>query len=177
MVENKIKWDHGSISRGDWINLKRIMREHGVETVLEFGSGLSTELFSLEDLDEFVSCDPMAAIVECLESSTAGVLNPISIVHYPVGSPPDPGKEFDLVFVDGPVGDRSKELEVGLCRARKILVCHDWGRGQDKVHIPDCWVSMADIDGAVVKGTKAIHTYVREDYVGGYKGVQPEEGL
>lgn len=130
-----IDWGKGKVSRGSWINIKAILRDYNIKTLLEFGSGLSTELFSLEDLDEIWSLDILEQHVERMRTALPNV----KFIHYSKGNPPRPGRSFDMVFVDGPAGDRSRELAIANKVAIRVIYCHDWGRGQETVKLDSRW--------------------------------------
>jgi len=105
--------------------------------VLEFGSGLSTELFSLEpQIERLVSMDILGWHVENMRK----VLPEVEFVLYEKGKVPEVEARFDMVFVDGPAGDRSQELKKANEVAVKVIYCHDWGRGQNEVQLDERWV-------------------------------------
>jgi hypothetical protein len=104
-----ILWGCGRIDRGNWIWIKKLLRKYEIKTLLEFGTGLSTELFSLEGFDEMWSLD----IHELNIRSMKEKVNNVHFIHYGLGHLPDlEHMRFDMVFVDGPSGDRSRELAV-----------------------------------------------------------------
>lgn len=130
-----IDWGGGKITRGDWVKIKAVLKRYNIRTLLEFGSGLSTELFSLEGLDEMWSLDILESHIERMES----ILPAVKFIHYSKGLPLRPSKSFDMVFVDGPAGDRSRELTIANEAAIRVIYCHDWGRGQETVELDGRW--------------------------------------
>lgn len=135
VINANIDWGAGKISRGCWLNIKRVLKEYNIRTLLEFGSGLSTELFSLEDLDEVWSLDILEPHFEKMRAAVPGV----KFIHYEKGHVPEINRKFDMVFVDGPSGDRSKELTISNEVALKVIYCHDWGRRQETVKLDGRW--------------------------------------
>jgi hypothetical protein len=81
------------------------------------------------------------------------VLPDVEFVLYEKGAVPEVSERFDMVFVDGPSGNRSMELRVANKAAVKVLFCHDWARGQPEVKLDERWVrdkvpKMIFIDGS-----------------------------
>lgn len=130
-----IDWGKGKINRGGWIGIKAILKDYSIKTLLEFGSGLSTELFSLENLDELWSLDILKWHIDRMKEALPGV----KFIHYEKGYVPEIDRKFDMVFVDGPAGDRSKELTLANKIALKVIYCHDWARGQKTVKLDSRW--------------------------------------
>jgi len=130
-----IDWGGGKITRADWKRIRKVLREYDVKTLLEFGSGLSTELFSLEGLDEIWSLDILGWHVDRMKEA----LPEVKFINYVKGHLPEIDRKFDMIFVDGPAGDRSRELTVANMVATKVIYCHDWGRGQETVKLDNKW--------------------------------------
>jgi hypothetical protein len=114
--------------------MKKLIKEYNVESVLEFGSGLSTEMLAMEDI-ELWSCDILKWHSERMRYAVPGV----KFIHYELGVMPEIDRKFDMVFVDGPSGDRSKELALANKVATKLIFCDDWARGQDTVTMDSKW--------------------------------------
>jgi len=67
-------------------------------------------------------------------------VNNVNFIYYPFGQLPDlESLLFDMVFVDGPQGDRSRELAVANKIAKKVIYCHDWGRCQTYEALDPKW--------------------------------------
>lgn len=130
-----IDWGGGKISRGDWRNIKKILLDYNIRTLLEFGSGLSTEMFDLEpQLERIVSLDVLEWHIERMKVA----LPRVQFIQYSPEKVPKIDEKFDMVFVDGPAG-RFYELTAANKLATKVIYCHDWGRGQDLVMLDKKW--------------------------------------
>ena len=143
---NAILWGEGRLTRGNWLAIKKVLFDYDIKTLLEFGSGLSTELFSLEPcIERLVSCDALKwhhdrMANQKLHSSVPGFKTPdVELIHYEVGNLPTFDEKFDMVFVDGPGGNRTRELVLAKELAIKVIYCHDWGRGQEEVRPDGEW--------------------------------------
>ena len=127
-----IHWDNGGgFGPDDWRVVYRLIRDHVVRTVIEYGCGLSTELMmavgmkvtSIETVHKYADI-PDAVILEC---------------EY--GKYPEFYKMFDLAFVDGPgayefeskgiVPERRLSAEHAK-RHSNLVYMHDGGLGQEE---------------------------------------------
>jgi hypothetical protein len=137
-----IQWGAGKITWKDAGLLMTLVRQESIDEILEFGTGLSTEIFSLTGA-KIVSCD-----VHGKHSELFSQLEPLSgwqyiskmfrlvypkvdFIHYEPGVLPDfeklyPGKKWKLVFVDGP-HQRDSETEAAIKLSSKFIYLHDAG--------------------------------------------------
>lgn len=124
-----IPWGGWAIAEKDWDFIKDIIQRKKVNTVLEFGTGLSTLLISgIAEVDTFETNGEWAEKIE------AEALNGnIKFYIWNGQDPPEIKKRYDLAFVDGPTGKASggigREMSMKLASkyADKIIV-HDAGR-------------------------------------------------
>ncbi len=124
-----IPWGGMSISQKDWAFIKGVIDEHKIETVLEFGSGLSTVLMS--DLTHVTSfeCDLERANTIAAKS----VHGKTSMMKWNGIVASGLSHKYDMAFVDGPLGKVCGGLgrEHSMRDAAKyadIVIVHDAGR-------------------------------------------------
>ena len=135
-----IDWEAGKITRGDWRNIKKLLLQYDIRTLLEFGSGLSTEMFDLEpQLERIVSMDILGWHIERMKIA----LPRVQFILYKKNEVPKITEKFDMVFVDGPAGSRFHELTAANRVATKVIFCHDWARGQDRVMLDERWKTIS----------------------------------
>lgn len=114
----KILWGSRSIYKKDWILLKRFIKEYNIKTVLEYGSGLSTELMLLEGLE-----------VICLEQNPfwgghcQKVLKNKIIIYK--DELPKIDRHFDLALVDGPQSGGRKPESLHAIEHADYIWFHD----------------------------------------------------
>ncbi len=132
----KILWGNRSIWKPDWIVVKQYFKEHPeIKTVLEYGTGLSTELMHLEGLE-----------VTCLEAMgwwadiCHKVIGNKKTITYEAGKPPVVEGTFDMIFMDGPQsGERLAEVQH--CKSYSNLIYyHDL----DAIRLPTILSEMKD---------------------------------
>lgn len=140
-----IFWGAGHVNFTCWFTIREILRTHGIKEVLEFGIGLSSELFVNEGLKVigFDACLPHVVQYEKLES----LKNDAVFHHYEegAGGPPVetlyPGRKWDFVFVDGPQ-KRAKEVEVAMRVSKKFIYLHDPNLGEEGFFPNEDWVGI-----------------------------------
>lgn len=129
-----IPWGDFAIIEKDWDFIREAIEQEGVETVLEFGTGLSTLLISeMASVDTFeTDVTYMDKIIEKLPEEGRDV----RFYTWDGIVPPEPSqlrKKYDLAFVDGPVGKDSggigREVSIRLAveHSDRIII-HDAGR-------------------------------------------------
>lgn len=120
---SKILWGSRSIYRKDWIFIKKFINQYGIKKVIEYGSGLSTELLYLE------GCE-----IYCLEDfkwwadhnrKVFKGIKQIRIEDYKIGEIPEVQERFDLAFVDGPQHERTETINHAMQYSDKFIYCHD----------------------------------------------------
>ena len=115
-----------SLTDKDWAGIFRIIREKNVKSVLEFGSGLSTLLFSEMDFGEFVSYETED---EWIGKVSEAALSPLKILKWDGMTPPSDLGHYDLAFVDGPgEGFQRKISTETAAKHSPIVIVHDCDR-------------------------------------------------
>lgn len=142
-----IQWGAGKITWKDAGLLMQLIKDYDIKEMLEFGTGLSTEIFALAGV-KIVSCDVhkkhsyLFSQLEPLQGweyhSSMFNLNfsTVEFIHYESDTLPDfdklyPGKQWRFVFVDGP-HQRDLETEAAMRLSSKFIYCHD--AGMSKYH-------------------------------------------
>ena len=146
-----INWGGGKLAPGCWEYLREFLRENKIKEVLEFGAGLSSELFFLEGMD-LVSFDVLdfhiAMLAKCssMKASFTGI-NKAKFYAYEYGVPPPvkelyPGRKWDFVFVDGPQ-ERSREVKVAMEVSSKFIFLHDPNMGEQSFFPNEEWEQLS----------------------------------
>ena len=145
-----IPWGCGKIGYGEWCAIRDVLRKYKIKEVLEFGTGLSTELFVNEGI-KIVSCDVLKKHSE-LFAKLIPVREMAKFHWYPdypdTEHLPDfdklyPGKKWDLVFVDGP-HERSREVKMAMKLSNKFIYLHDPSLGEQSFFPNEEWKVMKD---------------------------------
>lgn len=136
-----ITWGCGRISWGDAYYLRDTIKEHNIKEVLEFGTGLSTEIFAILGL-KIVSCDTLKNHSDLFGEllSLKGIADIIYYGENLTDPLPDfealyPGKKWEFVFVDGGQG-RDRETEIAMKLSSKFILLHDPGLSKYKLELP-----------------------------------------
>lgn len=121
-----MEWGGGCITSEDWNFLRDVIQKNNVKTVLEFGTGLSTLLMS--DLGvTVVTYETMEGWIKKIKE-----LKPAADIRLWDGitlpeKPPLP--KFDMAFVDGPAGGKSRENSTQLAsQLSDLIIIHDASR-------------------------------------------------
>jgi glycosyltransferase involved in cell wall biosynthesis len=119
----------GCITEPDWEFMQQVIRDHGVRRVLEFGTGLSTLLMTDLGID-VETYETMPGWVDRIRA-----INPKSNINLWDGVNLDLGdKRYDMVFVDGPAGGRSREASTRIAAEHApVVLVHDAGREWEKL--------------------------------------------
>jgi hypothetical protein len=133
-----ITWGCGRITWNDSYAMRDLVKQYGIGEVLEFGTGLSTEIWAILGLN-IVSCDTLENHSK-LFSELDSIKNYADIIYYESGTLPDfeklyPGKKWELVFVDGGQG-RDLETEIAMKLSSKFIWLHDPGLSKYKLELP-----------------------------------------
>lgn len=127
-------WDtppfsRGSISAHNWNQLQQIIKVHGIKSVVEFGTGLSTEL-----LDTIVKVESYETKPEWIEKTKPRTKQ--TTFHQWDGKTPPP-IAGDMAFIDGPFGGKNREASYAAVANSRInlVACHDVNRADDQVWI------------------------------------------
>jgi len=141
-----IAWGDGKVCCNEMHYIRNFLRANNINEVLEFGAGLSTEIFSILGM-KVVSCDVLKNHTQML-SELLSLKSTVEIIHYEYGTPPDfealyPGRKWDFVFVDGPQ-ERSREVALAMKLANKFIYLHDPNMGEQSFFPDDEWISQVD---------------------------------
>jgi len=129
-----IAWGSGRIDWGNWYNIRNFLRKYEIKEVLEFGSGLSSELFVIEGI-KLTSFDELEVHVNVMNK-----LIPIkdnAIFHYyPHNTIPNvkevyPNRKWDFIFVDGPHW-REREVKLAMELSNRFICLHDPNLGEQE---------------------------------------------
>lgn len=146
-----IGWGAGKITWKDAGIIMSLIRDYNIKEMLEFGTGLSTEIWALTGV-KIVSCDVHAkhiSLFKQLESLSGWSyysdffhldFPKVDFYHYEPNHLPDfetlyPGKKWDLVFVDGPHW-RDMETEAAMRLSSRFIYLHDAGMSKYQDELP-----------------------------------------
>lgn len=138
-----IFWGAGHVNWTCWETIRGLVRGLGISEVLEFGIGLSSELFVNEGLKVvgFDACKEHVELYQGLKS-----LQNDAVFHYyedgksgPNVEELYPGRTWDFVFVDGPQ-ERSREVAAAMRVARKYIYLHDPNMGEEAFFPNEDWI-------------------------------------
>lgn len=110
----KKKFYHGGIGFDDERELRRIVAEHNVKRVLEFGPGVSTRIFLNAGVEHITSCEHDSKWLAIADHRYAGN-DKVRVLRYQntpeVSVSELDGQQFDLAFVDSPQGYAGARVE------------------------------------------------------------------
>lgn len=137
-----IAWGAGRLCWSSWNSLRDYLRKYNIKEILEFGTGLSSELFLNEGLD-LISCDIMKEHIAVFKKHL-GYRQATFIPYSDDKTLPDieamyPGRKWDFVFVDGPQ-ERSKEVQLAMKLSNKFIYLHDPNLGEQSFFPNEAWV-------------------------------------
>ena len=123
---NKIPWGNGAITKKDWIILSDFVNKNNINSVIEYGYGVSTMLFS-ETVD----------MVTTYESDNyyfnLGKRNGFNIIKWKADSYL-PEHHADFVFIDGLAGGQNREWSFKNAALQgKYIAAHDASRPTEKL--------------------------------------------
>jgi len=177
-------WGGGCITKEDWDFMQETIKKNNVKTVLEFGTGLSTLLMTDLGL-QVITFETMAGWIERIQKLNSKA----DIRKWDGVTLPDSGPipiKFDMAFVDGPAGGKSRENSTQLAsQLADIIIVHDAGRenemkwqekylkgkffgpggGGKRCHL---WAKSKDIEMSFRKGSPL---YIKETVVEAIKPV------
>lgn len=136
-----ITWGCGRINWNDAYAMRELVKEYDLKEVLEFGTGLSTEIWAILGM-KVVSCDTLENHSK-LFSELDSIKNYADILYYKSGTLPDfeklyPGKKWEMVFVDGGQG-RDLETEAAMKLSSKLIYLHDPGLSRFGLDLGNDW--------------------------------------
>ena len=149
-----IYWGAGHIDWSSWWFLRDFIRENNIKEVLEFGSGLSSELFINEGV-KLISFDVWKQHAE-LYQKLLPMKERADFIWYPEGTIPPvktlyPGRTWDFVFVDGPQ-ERAREVALAMELANKWIYLHDPNMGEQGFFPNDDWKPQVKEAKLFIKG-------------------------
>ncbi len=115
----KIQWGNRSLYKGHWVELKRFLKEYEPTTIIEYGSGLSTELLVLEGFDVW-SFEPSEWYAEMCRRTHKNIT-----AYDPKEGPPLIDKRFDFALVDATQTHRFKEMAHAVAHTDGYIYMHD----------------------------------------------------
>jgi len=140
-----IYWGAGRLGWADWYSLRTFLRKYGIKELLEFGIGLSTELFVNEGI--FVTgFDVLPEHVHMYQNHDA--LKGLALFHhYSDDGPPPveqlyPKRRWEFVFVDGPQ-ERTAETQAAMEVSSRFVFLHDRGYGDADIATNPDWIPIA----------------------------------
>lgn len=125
------EWGDASITERDWEFINQVIKNKGIKTVLEFGTGLSTFLMS-EMVDQVVSFDTREDWIRDILTRISALKAPFKNIRLKSWDGKsikgDVGK-FDMAFVDGPSGGANREFSTKIAsEVADVVIVHDAGR-------------------------------------------------
>lgn len=138
---SNILWGFGRLGWSDWFAIREFIRKYSITEVLEFGTGLSTELFVNEGL-KVVSCDVLSPLVTMYKKLSPMQGN-AEFHHYEYQHMLDfdtlyPGRKWRFVFVDGGQ-ERSEEVKAAMKLSTEFIFLHDPNLGEQSFFPDDEW--------------------------------------
>ena len=127
-----VQWGHGSITMQDWKFIDSCIEKYKFKTVLEFGCGLSTLLFS-EKLEKVISYEVTTSWVEKVRTKSKSNVEIRVWDGHVVQEEID---NFDFSFVDGPIAyggaekiqsNRETAIQIAVEKS-KFIIIHDAAR-------------------------------------------------
>lgn len=138
-----IFWGAGHVNWTCWYQIREYLRRYKITEILEFGIGLSSELFVNEGI-KVVGFDVYKEHVEMYQNLKS-LKNDATFHLYednkdgPTVEDIYPGRKWDFVFVDGPQ-ERSREVAVAMRVAKKFIYLHDPNLGEQHFFPTPEWV-------------------------------------
>jgi len=128
LKEYGFKWGGNSVTDKDWIFIKESILKHKIKTVLEFGVELSSLLIS-NFVDNIVTYETNSAKIT---EFNALKKDNHEIRHWDGKVMPELGN-YDMIFVDGPVGGPQREWSVKFASEHsETVIVHDAGRDWER---------------------------------------------
>jgi hypothetical protein len=125
-----MEWGGGSITDRDWDFLKKVAEKYEVKTLLEFGAGLSTLLFS-DIVESSITYETHDGWIKKIKEMSA---DNSEIRKWDGLKVEEELPQFDMCFVDGPAGGGTREFSTKIASEHaKIIVVHDAGRAPEKM--------------------------------------------
>lgn len=145
------KWNAMSIVPKDWDLLKSTIEKYGVKNLVEFGAGVSTQLFDSIGV-KVRSFETMSEVISETERRTSGVTFELW------DGKAIPKISGNMAFIDGPHGGKNREPAYKAVAESSIpiVACHDVSRAEDRV-----WVDKYFKDWKVISELKNLQVLER----------------
>lgn len=143
-----IAWGAGRLCWSSWASIRETIRKNNIKEVLEFGTGLSSELFLNEGL-ELISCDILREHIKIFQKHQG--YKQATFIPYPEsGELPDiealyPGRKWRFIFVDGPQ-ERSREVQLAMRLSTEFIYLHDPNMGEQTFFPDEGWAPVSGRD-------------------------------
>lgn len=149
-------WGGGCITDQDWDFMQATIEKYGIKSVLEFGCGLSTLLFTDKGLD-VQSFETQQGWIDRIKE-----LNPkANVAVWDGKDSPAMVRRFDFAFVDGPAGGVNRELSTKIAAEfADVVIVHDANREFERIW-QDLYLK-PNFDGPV-KGGHRCHLWIRKN--------------
>lgn len=124
------RWNAMSIVPKDWDLLKSTIEKYGVKSLVEFGAGVSTQLFDSVGV-KVKSFETMPEIISETKRRTS------EVVFELWDGKTAPKISGDMAFIDGPHGGKNREPAYQAVAESPIpiVACHDVSRAEDRVWV------------------------------------------
>jgi len=154
------EWGGACITDLDWAFIKKTLDDYKIQTILEFGPGLSSFLF-VDEGKQVIAFETNPEWIKKLGEK--GLDKKINLNQWNGRIIPNEGdiKEFDFALVDGPPGGKSRDVSIRIASERaKVVIIHDAGREWERK-----WQDEYLKDGfsGPIKGGHRCHLWVRNN--------------
>ena len=124
----RIDWCRRSITETDWIVLREVIKARGIKKVVEFGSGISTQVMDRFGI-EVHSFETMPIQIERVKL----LVHSATFIQWEGKYPPVFTERYELAFIDGPCGGENREPSYKAVADSNvpIVACHDYKREID----------------------------------------------
>ena len=137
------QWNAMSITQDDWEFIKEMIKIQNVKSIVEFGSGVSTQLFDSIG----IKVDSFETMPEMIEKTKK--MTPSAVLNLWDGKS-IPQISGDMAFIDGPWHGENREPSYRVVAESSvpIVICHDIKRPEDRQ-----WVEKYFKDWKTISGT------------------------
>jgi len=124
------KWGGGSITDRDWMFILSVIKNYNINSVLEFGTGLSTLLFNETSVEIVTFETNVNWITKVQEINSKCDIREWDNKKLDL----EEFNRFDLAFVDGPAGGQNREFSTKIASENaRVIIVHDAGREYEKL--------------------------------------------
>lgn len=160
-----MSWNGPAITEQDWKMLRKMLKQENVKTVLEFGAGLSSVLFS-EASVSLTSYETQHEWIDRVKQLAPGA----QLRWWNGVDAPDLKGTYDLAFVDGPANGETREQSIRLAAEHaRILIVDDGDREHEQkwqqIHLD------GKLEGPFHVGSRC-HLWLRKEAGGSQKGLK-----